>query len=194
MLREPQRDVYLTPAQTRALIAALDRAHCQDAAAALALLAATGARKQEVLRAEWKLVDLERGTLTVPRSKNGRPRQVPLSAFAVAVLRRQLARREEDCPHVFPSGLAEGKPLANVRRTWARAKREAGLPEDLRVHDLRHSFASTLANAGIELFEIGRVLGHSQLSTTTRYAHHAPERLVATAGAAARAWDLIPKG
>jgi integrase len=176
MLRESQRDRFLSPEQTRALVAALDRAHCQHAAAALVLLAATGARKQEVLKAKWEAVDLDRGVFTVPLSKNGRPRQVPLSPFAVAVLRRQLARR---------------KPLANVRRTWSRAKREAGLPSDLRVHDLRHSFASALANAGVELFEIGRVLGHSQLSTTTRYAHHAPERLVATATAAARAWNLL---
>jgi integrase len=193
MLRESQRDRFLTPEQTRALVAALDRARCQDAAAALVLLATTGARKQEILRARWDAVDLERGVLAVALSKNGRPRQVPLSGFAVAVLRRQLARREGECPHVFPSGLAEGKPLGAVRCTWARAKREAGLPADLRVHDLRHSFASALANAGVELFEIGRVLGHSQLSTTTRYAHHAPERLVATATAAARAWDLPPE-
>jgi integrase len=193
MLRESQRDRFLTPEQTRALVAALDRAHCQHAAAALVLLAATGARKMEVLRARWNAVDLDRNVLTVPLSKNGRPRQVPLSGFAVAVLRRQLARREGENPFVFPSDLADGRPLANVRRTWARAKRDAGLPADLRVHDLRHSFASALANAGVELFEIGRVLGHSQLSTTTRYAHHAPERLVATATVAAMAWDLLPE-
>jgi integrase len=192
MLREIARDRYLSPEQTRALIAALDRAHCQDAAAALVLLAATGARKQEILRSTWAMVDLDRGALMVPMSKNGRPRQVPLSPFAVAVLRKQLSRRAGDCPNVFPSGLADGKPMANIRRTWARAKREAGLPADLRVHDLRHSFASTLANAGVELFEIGRVLGHSSLSSTLRYSHHTPARLVATASTAARAWDLLP--
>lgn len=79
-----------------------------------------------------------------------------------------------------------------MRRTWATAKRKAGLPADLRVHDLRHSFASALANQGIPLFEIGAALGHQQLSTTTRYAHHAPERLIATATTAASAWDLNP--
>jgi site-specific recombinase XerD len=68
------------------------------------------------------------------------------------------------------------------------------LAADLRIHDLRHSFASALANAGIPLFEIGSVLGHSQLSTTTRYAHHAPARLVATATAASSAWDLVTTG
>ena len=69
-------------------------------------------------------------------------------------------------------------------------RKAAGLPADTVIHDLRHSFASALANAGVPLFEIGRVLGHTQLSTTARYAHHAPERLVATASTAALAWDL----
>ena len=153
------------------------------------LLAATGARKQEVFKGTWDHVDLARCQLTVPRSKNGKPRQVPLSPFAVALLRGQLARREGGCPFVFPAWGKPDQPLQEVRRTWATAKRRAGLPADLRVHDLRHSFASALATQGIPLFEIGAVLGHRQLSTTTRYAHHAPERLVATAAVAARAWD-----
>jgi integrase len=190
MLREEPRDRYLTPEQTRALVAALDQSHCTDAAAALVLLAATGARKQEVLKATWDMVDLERCALTVPRSKNGRPRQIPLSPFAIALMRRQLARREGDCTWVFPSWSRDGQPMLDVRRTWATAKKRAGLPKDLRIHDLRHSFASALANQGVALFEIGAVLGHRQLSTTTRYAHHAPERLVATAAVAAKAWDL----
>ena len=70
-------------------------------------------------------------------------------------------------------------------------KRAAGLPPDLRVHDLRHSFASALANAGTPLNEIGTVLGHTQLSTTTRYAHHSPQRLIATAETASRMWNLM---
>ena len=128
--------------------------------------------------------------LTVPRAKSGNPRHIPLSVFAAAIVRRQLARRTGDCAWVFPSPEKSDRPVANIRRVWATARKAAGLPADTTVHDLRHSFASALANAGIPLFEIGRVLGHTQLSTTTRYAHHAPERLVATASAAAMAWDL----
>jgi site-specific recombinase XerD len=70
--------------------------------------------------------------------------------------------------------------------------RAAGLPADLGIHDLRHSLASVLANAGTPLYDIGVVLGHRQLSTTTRYAHHSPQRMVETATAAARAWNLLP--
>jgi integrase len=192
MLRERQRDRYLTADQTQALVRALDASPCQDSAAALALLIVTGARKQEVLKATWDHVDLDRGMLTVPRAKNGKARHIPLSPVAAALLRRQLARRANACPHVFPSTRRPGQALHDLRRAWVTAKQAAGLPADLHIHDLRHSFASALANAGIPLFEIGTVLGHTQLSTTTRYAHHAPERLVATAATAARAWNLLP--
>jgi integrase len=167
--RREQRDHYLSPVET------------------LALLVTTGARKQEVLRARWEHVDLDRSMLTVPRAKSGHPRHIPLSPFAAAIVRRQLALREGDGAWVFPSPTLPDRPLANVKRVWAAAKRAAGLPAGTVIHDLRHSFASALANAGVPLFEIGRVLGHAQLSTTTRYAHHAPERLVATA---ALAWHL----
>jgi integrase len=190
MLRERQRDVYLDAGQTQALMRALDADRCPDSAAALALLAVTGARKNEVLRATWDLVDLGRGVLTVPRSKSGRPRHIPLSPYAAAILERQLLRRAVDNPFVFPSRVHAGRCLENLRGGWARAKRLAGLPKDLRIHDLRHSFASALANSGIPLNEIGTVLGHSQLSTTARYAHHAPQRLVETAATAQRAWNL----
>ncbi len=67
------------------------------------------------------------------------------------------------------------------------------MPDDLRVHDLRHSFASALANVGTPLNEIGTVLGHTQLSTTQRYAHHSPQRLIDTATTALRAWNLLPE-
>jgi len=192
VMRAVHRDRYLSAAETQALVLALDGDPCQDAAAALALLIVTGARKSEALLATWDLVDFDRGMLTVLRSKNGRPRHIPLSAVAVAILRRQACRRVPDNPHVFPSRLRTGLALENLRGAWARAKRAAGLPADLRIHDLRHSFASALANAGTPLYEIGTVLGHRQLATTTRYAHHAPQRLVETASTAARAWNLLP--
>jgi integrase len=193
MLPERLREAYLDAPQTQALIRALSTDQCQVSAAALALLAVTGARKNEVLRATWDLVDLDRGVLTVPkeRSKSRKARYIALSSYAIAILRRQAAQREADAPFVFPSPRQPGRPLEDVRGAWARASRAAGLPAGLRIHDLRHSFASVLANAGIPLNEIGTMLGHSQLSTTQRYAHHAPQRLLATAEIATRAWDLL---
>jgi integrase len=192
MLPEAGRDRYLTAEQTQALMHALDAEPRRHAAAALALLVVTGARKQEVLKARWENVDLDRFLLTVPRAKNGRVRHVPLSPIAAHIVRQQLLSRPGDSPHVFPSDRRPGRALENLRGAWERAKLAAGLPAELRIHDLRHSFASALANAGTPLYEIGTVLGHTQLSTTTRYAHHAPQRLVQTAATAERAWNLLP--
>ncbi len=192
MLPEQHRDVYLTAQETQALVRALDEEPHREAAAALMLLVVTGARKNEVLKARWDYVDLDRRLLTVPKSKSGKPRHIPLSPLAIRVLTMQMERRwEGDGGYVFP-GRKEGQPLEDVRSAWTRAKKKAGLLPDLRVHDLRHSFASALANSAVPLNEIGVILGHSQLSTTARYAHHAPQRLVETATVAARAWDLLP--
>jgi integrase len=93
MLAEQHRDRFLTAAETLALVRALDVEPNQDAASALALLILTGARKQEALRAKWELVDFDRCMLTVPLSKNGRPRHIPLSPAAVSVLQVQARRR-----------------------------------------------------------------------------------------------------
>jgi integrase len=109
------------------------------------------------------------------------------------VLGAQAGRRVDDNPHVFPSRRVAGMPLEGLRRIWDRAKRAAGLPADLRIHDLHHSMASALANADTPLYEIGAVVGHSQLSTKTRYADRSPQRMIATATAAARVWDLMPE-
>lgn len=192
MLAERHRDVYLSAGETQALVRALDAEANREAAAALMLLIVTGARKNEVLKARWEHVDLERRLLTVPRSKSGKTRHIALSSLAARVLVAQLQRqRPQDGGFVFP-GKNPGRPLENVRCAWARAKKAAGLRPDTRIHDLRHSFASALANNGVPLNEIGVLLGHSQLSTTARYAHHAPQRLVETATVAARAWNLLP--
>ena len=200
MLREVHRDKYLSPAETQALVRALDADKDQTAASVLALLIVTGARRGEAMNARWEHVDLERGLLTVPRSKSGRTRHIPLSPIAVVILERQRARCQAGAgeealptPYVFPSDKVPGQPVEGVRRAWVRAKKAAGLPDNLRIHDLRHSFASVLANAGTPLNEIGVVLGHSQLSTTQRYAHHAPQRLIDTASTASRVWNLLPE-
>jgi integrase len=79
-------------------------------------------------------------------------------------------------PWVFPNP-ATGKPYMEIFNAWNTARRKAGLP-DLRIHDLRHSFASSLVNGGTPLYEVQKLLGHSSIRTTERYAHLAPERLL----------------
>ena len=181
MLREQHRERFLSTAEVRRLFHALDQEKSKPAAGCLALLALTGARKGEALGMKWSDLDISRRTWRIARSKSGRPRHVPLSDAAVAVLERQ--EPVEDNPHVFP-GSGNGRPLENLRRAWDRAKRRAGLDADLRIHDLRHAFASTLVNNGRPIYEVAEILGHSQLSTTKRYAHFQNDRLVDAANIA----------
>ena len=188
MLPEQHRERYLTLDQDKALIAALADDSNPVAATAIGLLMVTGARKSEVTRAEWQHIDFDRRELLVPRSKNGRPRRIPLSPVAVRLLSLQRRRCSAGERFVFP-GTTPGKPVGDLRRIWTRAKEAAGLSSDLRIHDLRHSMASRLANAGTPLNEIGAILGHRTLATTQRYAHFQPQRLVDTAAIASAAWD-----
>jgi len=136
------------------------------AVAALRLLALTGARKREILDAQWSQVDLERGVIFLADSKTGR-KPIYLSAAAQAVL-AGLARIEGN-PHIIP-GAKNGAPRADLNKPWAAVIRAAGL-EGLRLHDLRHSFASVGAGGGMGLLIVGKLLGHSQAATTHRYAH-----------------------
>lgn len=168
MQREQHRTVFLSSRQVQSLCRALDEEEDRTAASCMALLLFTGARRGEALNARWADMDIERRNWTVPVSKNGRTRHIPLGDGALHALRGQ--RRLSGNPFVFP-GKVEGRPLKGLRRPWERVKKAAGLSPDLRLHDLRHTFASMLVNNGRSLYEVGKLLGHQQLSTTTRYAH-----------------------
>ncbi len=136
------------------------------AVAAIRLLILTGARLREILHARWEHVDFERGVIFLPDSKTGR-KPVYLSAAALAVL--DSLPRIEGNPHVIAGGQDSG-PRADLKRPWAAVRKGAGL-EGVRLHDLRHSFASIGAGASMGLLVIGKLLGHSQAATTHRYAH-----------------------
>jgi integrase len=156
------------------------------AIAAIRLLLLTGARLREILHAKWEHVDFERGVIFLPDSKTGK-KTVYLSAVALEIL-ANLPRLAGN-PFLFPGGV-EGKPRADLKKPWAAVTKAAGL-EGVRIHDLRHSFASFGAGASMGLPIIGKLLGHSQPATTARYAHldadpmrRAVETIGATIGAA----------
>lgn len=173
MLLERPRDMYLSDEQAHALFAALKEVGNRASAAVIAMLAVTGARRNEILNARWDELDMSRRILTVPVSKSGKPRRIFLSDPAMKIIAYQARIRNDGHPYIFPGGV-QGRPLISVKRTWERVKKMADLPDALRVHDLRHSFASVLANRGVPLNEIGTLLGHSDVRMTARYAHHAP--------------------
>jgi integrase len=136
------------------------------AAAAIRLLVPTGARLREILHAKWDQIDLERGLIFLADSKTGK-KPLYLSAAAQKVLAD--IPRVEGNPHVI-AGAKDGAPRSDLKKPWAAVSRAAGL-ERVRLHDLRHSFASFGAGASLGLPIIGKLLGHSQPTTTARYAH-----------------------
>jgi site-specific recombinase XerD len=138
------------------------------AIAAIRLLLFTGARVNEILSLCWEHVDFERALLNLPDSKTGK-KPVFLSPTALQVL-TDLPRLEGN-PHVIV-GKKQGAHLVNIRKPWHRIRGRAGL-DDVRLHDLRHTFASMAAAEGLSLLMIGRLLGQKQAVTTQRYAHFA---------------------
>ena len=131
---------------------------------AFRLLLLTGARLREILHLEWRHVDLERGLLLLPDSKTGR-KTIVLSTAVVTLL----SGSRGSGTFVFP-GASGHRPRSDLKKPWDAIQRHAGL-EGVRLHDLRHTFASVGAGASLGLPIVGKLLGHSQPATTARYAH-----------------------
>ena len=168
--QENKRHEYLTGAQISRLSAALEKLDDKAAANAVRLLLLTGARRGELLAAKWADVDLEAAVWTKPASttKHALLHRVPLSAAAVQVLTQMRAQAADDAEWIFPARGGGHRP--HITAAWITARKAAKLP-GIRLHDLRHTYASTLASAGLSLPVIGSLLGHSTPTTTHRYAH-----------------------
>jgi integrase len=169
MLREPAgRLRYLTPEEVRRLLAA-----CNPRLRAIVAVALnTGMRRGEILSLKWDSVDLRNGYLLIGQSKNGERREVPANAAVREVLSGIVRRL--DTPHVFHD--SKGEAMKEVRHSFNRACRLAGI-YGFRFHDLRHSAASFMAMAGVDLMAIKQVLGHKTIAMTARYSHLSPGHL-----------------
>ena len=181
---EEKRERYLTSAEVARLWQVLnsDDAAAKVSPAAIAaikLLMLTGRRLNEVLRLQWAWVDLDAKLLRLPDTKGGRL-TVSLADAAVAQL-SALKAGAGDHAYVIP-GAVKGKPLVNLQKPWRVLRSMAGL-DDVRIHDLRHTFASIGAGMGMSLHMLGRLLGHTQAATTSRYAHLAQTPVQAAADA-----------
>jgi integrase len=138
----------------------------------IGFLLLTGARKSEALNLRWEQIDYDRRLWTVPLSKSGKPRHIPLSDGALRLLEQAkdiTARRGASGAFAFPN-LRTGERLKDITHAWDTARKAAGLP-DVRLHDLRHSYASALVNEGRSIYEVQKLLGHANIATTERYAH-----------------------
>ena len=145
------------------------------------MLLLTGARKREVLDARWEDFDVDNRLWRIPFTKSGRPRTVPMSDGVMSVL--DTVPRIAGSPYVFPNPDTK-KPFVTIHYTWDTARKRAGL-RDVRMHDLRHSFASILINSGRSLYEVQHLLGHTQVKTTERYAHLQQDSLMTAANVVA---------
>ena len=164
---EVQRNRYLSKQEAQQLVSAIAVDENRPAASAILLLLLTGARRNEITQAKWDYVSWSDQKLLVPVSKSGKPRWIALSSSAMALLRS--LERVDGNEYIFPSPVT-GRPSPSLWFPWHRIRERAGLP-DVRLHDLRHSFASFLVNEGVSLYVVQALLGHANARTTQRYAH-----------------------
>ncbi len=182
--QEIKRNRFLSADELQRLGTALDTFPDQQAATIVRLLLLTGARKGEVLAARWQQFDLGSGTWTKPgaMTKQKTEHRVPLSGAAIHLLRELQVTARVDAEWVIP-GRHQGH-REDIKAAWPKICAAAGLTKlakdrhgndvekhDVRVHDLRHTYAALLASAGQSLPIIGALLGHTQAATTSRYAH-----------------------
>jgi integrase len=165
---EPKRRRYLTAEELPRLIETL-AGRGDQSADIVRMLLLTGARSGEVMAAQWADIDLKQGIWSKPATavKQRREHIVPLNAPTLELLSRLRTQQPPDCEWVFPAGNGHRKDIKDAWISICKASNIKGL----RVHDLRHSYASLLASGGASLPLIGALLGHSSPSTTARYAH-----------------------
>ncbi len=180
-LREPEGRVrWITREEAEALVsAAASEPKAPHLADFIRLALNTGCRWDELLRLEWRRVDLQAGLMHLEghHTKNGKRRSVPLNGPARESILARAGFRERHCPDspwVFCN--KDGDRVQSIKRSWATACRRAGI-KDFRIHDLRHTCAAWLVSIGVHLTEIRDLLGHSTIQMTERYAHLAPENV-----------------
>lgn len=170
---------YLTAEESSKLLTAVRSSSNRLLRMIVAFLIYTGARKREVLDAKWTDIDWAQRSWKISKNKSNKIRHIPLSLGALDILMEAKTHQTITfaCDYIFPNPNTL-KPFVSIFFSWDAARKRAGLP-DLRVHDLRHSFASFLVNAGRSLYEVQELLGHADIKTTSRYAHLSRERLIA---------------
>ncbi|OYD50534.1 site-specific integrase [Acidovorax kalamii] len=175
-----QVENYLDEMQLEQLLHVLRTDRNRTVCLILMFLLSTGARLNEGLTATWKNINIERGMWKVEASlsKSKKPRSIPLNDSALWVLEQLESQGQSQ--YLFPSPVT-GKPYTAITRAWYRLRKKAGV--NIRIHDLRHTFASFLVSRGRSLFEVQQILGHSDPKVTMRYAHLSSKALQEAANA-----------
>ena len=181
----PHLDRFLSQIEAKRLLESIALSDSPILKFIVPFLLVTGARKSEAMKAEWSHIDFAIRQWVVPISKSGKPRYIPLSNSEINILndlRDFTASKLGETKYVFPN-IITGKPYTQLFYPWDVARKRAGLA-DVRMHDLRHSFASALVNEGMTLYDVKEILGHANISTTQRYAHLSNQRLMNAASKA----------
>ncbi|MFC3714314.1 tyrosine-type recombinase/integrase [Sphingoaurantiacus capsulatus] len=176
------RDRFLNTEEVRRLQRAVAESRNPSLKYIVGLLLLTGARVSELLNAEWRHVDIEREAWFIPTSKTGKSRYVPLAPEALNLIAS--IPRTVGSKYLLPNP-DTGRPFTTIKHAWQTARKQAKIP-DVRIHDLRHTAASFMVNDGIDLYAVGKVLGHASQVSTERYSHVANERLMAAVRAGAK--------
>lgn len=178
-----QRNFFLSTEQTARLMKSCDEESNLSAANFVRLALLTGMRAGEILNAKWEDLTVNEGvaSLFLPHTKAGLARTVPLNDSALEIIQNQEGQKKPNNPYLFP-GRFGSKAMSHPKKAFLRIKERAGDLEKLRIHDLRHSFASILINSSSEgvpvsLYDVSKLLGHHSAQTTERYAHLASDRL-----------------
>jgi len=179
-LEELHRQRYITKVDVQVLMKVARNSKNQLLKYIIPFLLLTGARKNEVLRAKWSDVDFHRSIWTIPITKNKKIRKLPISKELKKLI-HEIPRKSR---FLFPSPYSN-RHLHLCYKTWDTVRKKAGL-HDLRIHDLRHSYASILVNSGRSIYEVQTLLGHSDTKMTQRYAHLSNESLMKAASCAGK--------
>ncbi|MFT6901456.1 MAG: integrase [Colwellia sp.] len=185
-----QRTFFMSSEQVTRFMQACDENSNQSAANFFRLALLSGMRAGEMLNARWEDLQQNDGatSLYLPHTKAGLSRTVPLNASALTVIDVQKSLRVDDHPYIF-AGRFGDKPMSHPKKAFARVKEQAGDLDKLRIHDLRHTFASILINSSgsttdgngnpisVSLYDVQHLLGHHSSQTTEKYAHLASDRL-----------------
>jgi integrase len=181
------KERYLTVEEANALIVVLKLSDNKMLQYIIPILILTGARKNEVLKAKWEDFNCDTRLWRIPMTKSGKARHVPISDGLLLVL--QAIPRSDNCTWLVPNPKTQ-LPYISFFCSWNTARKSVGLG-DVRVHDLRHSFASFLVNNGRSIYEVQRILGHTQIKTTQRYAHLSQDSLLAAANEITKAVPML---
>ena len=174
------REKYLTKEEAARLIEVINQTQQNiHLKYIIPMLILTGARRGEVLKAKHEDFNLNQLCWTIPTSKSGKKRVLPITPQLLELYK---SIPKDDTPYLFASAKSK-KPYVTIYVSWNSARTRAGL-KDLRMHDLRHSFASALVNNGRSLYEVQTLLGHSTSKMTQRYAHLSNENLMKAASCA----------